>query len=204
MFTGIVLGTRKVAGVRKSAAGAALEVALEDLAGRVAVGGSVALSGVCLSAVSISGSTARFDVVPETLARTTIGDLRPGDEVNVELPLAAGDPLGGHFVQGHVDGVGTVRSVVVQGDQHLLTVALPRPVAPLVVEKGSLAIDGVSLTVVETGAGAVSVALIPHTLEITTLGRARPGSRLNIEIDYLARMVFTYLQRFEDPGFRRR
>ena len=155
----------------------------------LAPGESVACSGVCLTVVERGGGIASFDAVPETLARTTVGSWAPGAAVNLERALAVGDRLGGHLVQGHVDAVGEVLSRVAEGQGARLTISLPASIAPLVAEKGSIAIDGVSLTVASVGRDRFEVALIPETLARTTLGAARPGTKVNLEADVLARHV---------------
>jgi riboflavin synthase len=150
----------------------------------LALGDSVAHNGACLTVVGLDGDGYAVDVVPETLARTTLGSLEPGDGVNVERPLCVGDRLDGHLVQGHVDGVG----VVVSGPPDM-RVEIGPDLARYVVAKGSVAVDGCSLTVVETGVDWFSVALIPHTLAVTTLAAKVPGDRVNIEVDVLAKYV---------------
>ena len=153
-----------------------------DATTEAAPGDSVAVDGVCLTVVD--GGRLAFDLVPETLSRTTLGGLRPGDGVNIEPALRAGDPLGGHYVQGHVDGVGTIRSV---GDPTWFDA--PSGLLRYVVEKGSIAVDGVSLTVAAVDGAGFAVALIPHTLAETTLGKLEPGDRVNLETDVLAKYV---------------
>ncbi|MDQ7851255.1 MAG: riboflavin synthase, partial [Armatimonadota bacterium] len=155
----------------------------------LAPGQSLAVDGVCLTVVALEGDTALFDLAAETLRRTTLGRLRPGASVNLERPLAAGARLGGHFVQGHVDGVGTIMKVTPEGDGVWMEVALPPGLARYVAEKGSLALDGVSLTVAAVEDDRCAVALIPHTLAVTTLGRKGPGDPLNVEVDILAKYL---------------
>jgi|SRR5581483_3149985 len=176
MFTGIVRELGRVA----SFDGRRLVVAAETEAG---IGDSVAIDGVCLTVVSNGGSLA-FDVVPETLSRTTLGALSEGDAVNVEPALRAGDPLGGHIVQGHVDAVGRVRSI---GEP--VWIDAPAEVLRYCAEKGSIAVDGVSLTIAALDDAGFAVALVPHTLAATTLGEAEPGTAVNLEVDVLAKYV---------------
>ncbi|MFL5954138.1 MAG: riboflavin synthase [Gaiellaceae bacterium] len=159
------------------------------------VGDSIAIDGVCLTVVACDGSTLRFDAVPETLARTSLGALDRGSSVNLEPALRAGDPLGGHIVQGHVDGVGTVRSVDDEGDGARVWFDVPHGLLKYVVEKGSIAVQGTSLTVADTDGGGFAVALIPHTLEATTLGALSPERRVNVEVDVLAKYVEKLLPR---------
>jgi riboflavin synthase len=177
MFTGIVRECGRVA----SFDGARLVV---ETATEAAVGDSVAIAGVCLTVAARDEGRLAFDVVPETLSRTTLGSLSAGDEVNVEPSLRAGDPLGGHIVQGHVDGVGRLRE---RGD--LTWFDAPAEIVRYCVEKGSIAVDGTSLTVAASDDGGFAVALVPHTLEATTLGSLAPGDAVNLEVDVLAKYV---------------
>jgi riboflavin synthase len=154
-----------------------------------AVGDSISISGVCLTVVDGDRKTLAFEAVPETLSRTTLGRLAPGAGVNLEPALRAGDPLGGHYVQGHVDAVGTVRSVEFEGDGKRVWVDGPDGVLRYCVEKGSVAVDGVSLTIAEVDPDGFAVALIPHTLAATTLGSLAPGAEVNLEADVLAKYV---------------
>ncbi|MDQ3934270.1 MAG: riboflavin synthase [Actinomycetota bacterium] len=184
MFTGLVQATGTVAGT----GGGRISVRLEP-APRLAEGDSVAVNGVCLTATAVNGGGFDADVMPETLRRTSLGALAEGDAVNVELPLRAGDPLGGHMVQGHVDGTGTVESVTAEGLARVVRIACEPGLLRYVVEKGSIAVDGVSLTVAAVDDGGFSVSLIPETLERTTLGSAEPGRVVNLEVDVLAKYV---------------
>jgi riboflavin synthase len=147
------------------------------------------VSGVCLTATVVDGPHFSADVMEETLRRSSLGPLAPGDEVNLELPLRAGDRLGGHIVQGHVDGVGEVESAEPDGFARTLRIAAAQELLRYVVEKGSIAVDGVSLTVSEVDDDGFAVSLIPETLERTTLGQAAPGRRVNLEVDVLAKHV---------------
>ena len=155
----------------------------------VAIGDSVAIDGVCLTVVDGDRKTLAFDAVPETLARTTLGGLEPGRPVNLEPALKAGEALGGHYVQGHVDGVGRIRSVEPEGDGRRVWVDAPPDILHYCVEKGSIAVDGVSLTVADLDDDGFAVALVPHTLAVTTLGRAATGEEVNLESDVLAKYV---------------
>jgi riboflavin synthase len=159
------------------------------LAGELSEGDSVAVNGACLTATSVTPGGFTADVMEETLRRTALGSLRAGDPVNLELPLRAADRLGGHFVQGHVDGVGTVAAVEDEGFSRLVEIEADPGLMRYVVEKGSIAVDGVSLTVASLGEGTFGVSLIPETLERTTLGRASPGDSVNLEVDVLAKYV---------------
>ena len=154
-----------------------------------AVGDSVSISGCCLTVVDGDRRTLAFDAVPETLARSTLGRLEPGAGVNLEPAVGAGEPLGGHYVQGHVDGVGRVRSVEAEGDGRRAWLDAPPDVLRYCVEKGSVAVDGVSLTVADLDEEGFAVALVPHTLAATTLGSLAPGDEVNLEADVLAKYV---------------
>ncbi len=190
MFTGIVEERGRVARVE----GPAVTVEARTVGADAEIGASIAVSGVCLTVVANepSGEGARllsFDLAPETLSRTTLDALRPGDAVNMERPVTLLTRLGGHLVQGHVDGVGEVREVRPVPDGREVTFGLPVGTARYVVEKGSIAVDGVSLTVTGVGDDWFGVALIPHTLEVTTLGGLVPGDRVNLEVDLMAKYV---------------
>jgi riboflavin synthase alpha subunit len=158
------------------------------------VGSSLAVSGVCLTLIEAAPGESTVELSPETLRRTTLAGLRAGSEVNLEPALRVGDPLGGHWVQGHVDGTVSVLAVDSFGEHRELRCELPPDLAPFVVEKGSVALDGVSLTVATLSTAGFGVALVPHTLEVTTLGGVRAGDRLNLELDLLGKYVYRALQ----------
>ncbi|MDX6651108.1 MAG: riboflavin synthase [Solirubrobacteraceae bacterium] len=184
MFTGLVESTGTVAGLRDG------RLAVDtELARKLSAGDSIAVDGVCLTATSVSAEGFEADVMEETLRRSSLGAMAPGAPVNLELALRAADRLGGHFVQGHVDGVGTVRDVREEGFARVLTVEADPSLLRYVVEKGSIAVDGVSLTVSALEEDAFAVSLIPETLERTTLGRVLPGNEVNLEVDVLAKYV---------------
>ncbi len=189
MFTGIVREVGRVASVRNGAGGIRLEIEAPEIAAAIAIGDSVSIDGCCLTAVSADGGKLAFDAVPETLSRTTLGGLTAGGHVNVEPSLRAGDALGGHYVQGHVDGIGTVRSVEEEGDGRRMWVDAPAETLRYVVEKGSIAVEGVSLTAAAVDTRGFAIALIPHTLEVTTLGELEAGAPVNLEVDVLAKYV---------------
>ena len=193
MFTGIIRHVGLVKGTRDSAAGKVLTVDLGPLAHGLAAGDSVAVNGACLTASSIAPPVGQFDVIAETLNRTTLGGLRTGGRVNLERALKLGESLDGHLVQGHVDGVAKVRAVARQGRQEIEFDG-DRSLTAEMVTKGSVAIDGVSLTLVEVAAGRFSVALIPTTLAETALGQLRPGDEVNIETDLIGKYVRRCLQ----------
>jgi len=202
MFSGIIdaMGT-----VQESAAvtgGRRLVVAAAGYWTGVAPGASIAIDGVCLTVTELRGETAAFDVVAETLRKTTLGELQPGDAVNLQKSLAAGDRIDGHFVQGHVDGTALVQRVEQSPAEARWWFAPPRELLPYIIHKGSVAIDGISLTIAEVKKNVFAVALIPTTLERTTLGRKQSGARVNIETDVLARTVVQYIQSIVDPARR--
>ncbi|MGH3100456.1 MAG: riboflavin synthase [Thermoleophilia bacterium] len=186
MFTGLVADLGTVAEVDASQAGARLTVrtALE-----LSKGDSVAVNGVCLTATSLPDGAFTADVMQETLRRSSLGALEEGSKVNLELPLRADDRLGGHFVQGHVDGLGTIWAVREEGFSHVVTIGAPPEILRYVIEKGSIAVDGVSLTVSGLGDDWLQVSLIPETLERTTLGEATTGATVNLEVDVLAKYI---------------
>ena len=188
MFTGIIQHVGRIVSVASKGGGRRIAIDVGPLGDGLPFGGSLAVSGVCLTAVDVQAARAEFDAVAETLARTTLGRLRAGDRVNLERPLRLGDGLDGHLVQGHVDGIAEVRAIDKAG-QWLVRFAAPRDLTDLMVPKGSVALDGVSLTLVDVSAGGFSVALIPETLERTTLGDLRPGKKVNVETDILGKYV---------------
>ena len=188
MFTGIVRELGRVEAVESSADGVRLRVRAE-LASELGEGDSVAINGACLTATTVTDDAFEADAMHQTLELTTLGDLEPGSSVNLELPLRASDRLGGHLVQGHVDSTATVAAISEDGFAHRLRVELPEDLRPYVVEHGSIAIEGVSLTVASLDDPLVEVSLIPETLERTTLGRLAPGDRVNVECDVIARYV---------------
>ena len=197
MFTGIVRDLGEVESLERSAEGARLRVRTA-LASELREGDSVAVSGVCLTATGVADGSFEADVMNQTLSLSTLGELEAGDSVNIELPLRAGDPLGGHVVQGHVDGTVEVASAADDGVARRLRISLSPEQERYLVERGSLTLDGVSLTVAELGEGWAEVSLIPETLERTTLGSAEPGARLNLELDPIGRHVERLVQRFTE------
>jgi riboflavin synthase len=186
MFTGIVAHKGSVVDVADDAEVSVLTVEAGLLAD-LTVGDSIAVNGVCLTAVAVQNSRIDVEVVRETLSRSNLGALQPGDPVNLERPMPAQGRFDGHIVQGHVDGVGTVSQVVSDGDDRRLTIRVPTGLARFIVEKGSITVDGVSLTVTGVGSDQFEVALIPHTLEVTTLGLRKEGDPVNLEVDIIAK-----------------
>ena len=189
MFTGIIRELGRVASIDGGANGVTLRLDAPATADRAGVGDSIAVNGVCLTVTEIDGHVLSFDAVPETLSRTTLGRLRVGARANVEPSLRAGEPLGGHIVQGHVDGIGRVMSAGPEGDGVRIEIEPPSGLARYCVEKGSIGVDGVSLTVASLGENGLAVALIPHTLSVTTLGSLSSGDEVNLEVDVLAKYV---------------
>lgn len=188
MFTGIVQATGRVAAIDHDGDGARITVET-PLVGELSTGDSIAINGVCLTAVSLAVGSFAAEAMNETLSRTSLGGLDRGATVNLELPLRATDRLGGHVVQGHVDGMGTVAGVSEDGFARRIEIAAPSEVLRYVVEKGSIAVDGVSLTVTGLGEGSFTVSLIPETLQRTNLGQIDTGGHVNLEVDVLAKYV---------------
>ncbi len=191
MFTGIVRERGRVASLQQEPEGLRLEIDAPETASALGVGDSVSISGACLTATAVSNGRFSVTAVAETLDRTTLGRLAPEDEVNLETATRAGDPLGGHFVQGHVDAVGRIASI----DDGRVWVGATPEILRYCVEKGSIAVDGVSLTIAAIRDDGFEVALIPHTLEVTTLGAAEPGDEVNLEVDVLAKYVEKLIDR---------
>ena len=195
MFTGLVREVGTVERADRSEAGARLRVRAE-LAQELRAGDSVAVAGVCLTVTERVKGAFEADAINQTLSLTTLGDLRDGDRVNLEPALRAGDPLGGHLVQGHVDAVATVSGIRKDGDSRRVRIELPAELARYVAPRGSIALDGVSLTVAGAGDAELEVALIPETLARTTLGALCTGDRTNVEVDLIARHVERLVQGF--------
>ncbi|MEO5634044.1 riboflavin synthase [Gaiella sp.] len=189
MFTGIVREVGTIAAVTGGDAGIRLEIEAPATAPLVEVGGSVAINGVCLTAERVEPDRLTFHAVPETLSRSTLGSFGRGTAVNLEPALRAGDAMGGHIVQGHVDGLGRVQSIEIEGEGLRVIVEAPADTLRYLVEKGSITVEGVSLTVAELHDDAFGLALVPHTIAATTLARLVPGQIVNLEVDVLAKYV---------------
>ncbi|HSF60063.1 MAG TPA: riboflavin synthase [Gaiellaceae bacterium] len=189
MFTGIVRELGTIVSADEHGGARALVVRAPGIAASASTGDSVSINGCCLTVESVAGERLAFHAVAETVGRTTLGQVRAEDRVNVEPAVRAGDPLGGHYVQGHVDGIGRVQSVEAEGEGLRVFVEAPDDVLRYCVEKGSVTVDGVSLTVAELADDAFAVALVPHTLEVTTLSELAPGREVNLEADVLAKYV---------------
>jgi riboflavin synthase len=194
MFTGLVEALGTVTAIHPDGPGRHLEIAEPRLAPELVLGESIAVNGCCLTVVDAGSDVFRFQVGPETLRLTNLGALHQGDRVNLERSLRAGDRLGGHIVQGHVDGVGGLEKRDRQGEWELVWFTCARELTRQMVKKGSIAVDGVSLTLVDVTADGFSVALIPHTLAATTLGFKQPGATVNLETDLFAKYVAKYME----------
>ncbi len=203
MFTGIIREVGIVRAVEAPRGMGVVTVEAGRVAALVARGDSVCVDGVCLTATRVEPPTMRFDVSAETLRLTTLGELREGVEVNIEPSLRVGDPLGGHFVSGHVDGTGTIRTKEARAGEVRLMVDVAPALSEQLVLKGSVAVDGISLTVAALATDSFEVSLIPFTLEATTMRRKGRGDLVNIECDMLGRYVRRLLERDGGPGPRR-
>jgi riboflavin synthase len=200
MFTGIVEAVGRVVAVEPAGELLRIAVLAPGLAAEARIGDSIAVRGACLTLTKVEGGMLHFDAVRETCLRTALGELAPGAGVNLERALRADARLDGHVVQGHVDGVGRVRELRREGDDVRLFVECPPELAEHLVPKGSIAIDGVSLTLVGADDAGFDVALIPHTLAATTLGSLRPGARVNLEVDVLSKYVRRSVERILRAG----
>lgn len=189
MFTGIVEDVGRLVRREDLAAGRRLWVATKLPAAQFEMGESVAIAGACMTVVERGGDEFAVDVSAESLRRTTLGDLLPGDAVNLERAMRVGDRLGGHIVSGHIDGTGSVEQVRAEGESAIYTFRIDPALLPMLVEKGSVAVDGISLTCFHLRDSLFDVAVIPHTQAVTTLGTRRPGDRVNVEVDVLGKHV---------------
>lgn len=189
MFTGIIERKGLVRSVEARDSDLTLTIACGDLVDGSRIGDSIAVNGVCLTVTRLDGDSFDVHIVPETFTRTNLSDLREGSPVNLERAMPAGGRFDGHIVQGHVDGVGTVAGIEPEGEGARLSIEVPASLEKYVVEKGSICLDGVSLTVAAIHKSRVEIALIPHTLEMTVFGDRRVGDRVNIEVDVLAKYV---------------
>ncbi len=203
MFTGIISEVGEVARAAVSGAGGRIRIKGRETARALSPGDSVAVEGVCLTAAEVGADFFEADVSAETATTTTLGELRVGAAANLELATPAGGRLGGHLVQGHVDGVGAVTAVTRSGDGYLLKFAVPPEISRYVVEKGPIAVAGISLTAVGVGDGAFGAAIIPYTYENTTFKHRRPGDRINVEVDLIAKYVERFLGSSSGRGLTR-
>ena len=189
MFTGLIATLGTVERLAEGSTSCRLTVRAPQLLSGVKIGDSIAVNGVCLTVVHLRGDTFTADVMPETVRRTTLHLLQPGDRVNLEKALRPTDGLDGHIVQGHVEGVGTIQQIIPEGNARVYRIQAPGELLRYIVEKGSIAVDGISLTVTETDDSGFGVSLIPHTAKMTTLGYKSAGDAVNLETDILARYV---------------
>jgi riboflavin synthase len=194
MFTGIVEGLGKIVKFEKKTgnrSSAKMKISLGKLARGLHVGDSVSIDGVCLTAVNIARDIAEFEMIEETIKKTSLGSLASGDKVNIERSLRVGDRLEGHFVLGHVDGVGIIKKIEKQPKQVKIWIKLPKQLSKYVIQKGSITVDGISLTVVDKQKNKISVSIIPHTMMITKLVLKKIGDKVNIETDVLGKYVLS-------------
>jgi riboflavin synthase len=197
MFTGIVEEVGRIRRMNRRGMAMELEIACRRVLEGVRTGDSIAVNGVCLTVTRFGGESFSADVMPETMSRTNLGELGIGSPVNLERALAAGDRFGGHFVQGHVDGTGVIEARVPHENAVLFRIGVPERLTRWMVEKGSVAVNGISLTLVEVGTRHFTVSVIPHTLEVTQLRSAQVGDRVNIECDMIAKYVAKLLGQTE-------
>jgi riboflavin synthase len=198
LFTGLVAEMGETISLKKSSGGAKLFLDGKSLSPDAGLGDSIAVNGACLTVVEINGSALAFDLSDETLHSTNLGRLKAGDRVNLEPSLRLDSRLGGHFVTGHIDGVGTIRTKALAGDVYKIVIGADDRMTGFLVEKGSVAVDGISLTVVEVLKGGFSVVIIPHTASLTTIGFKGAGDTVNIEVDILGKYVSKFLNRGKD------
>ena len=193
MFTGMVEEVGALRSITTGASSVVLDVSANVVTGEAAVGDSILTDGVCLTVTSLRADGFRADAMPETVRRTTLSGRRPGDRLNLERAMTLRSRLGGHLVSGHVDGVGVVTAVVPEDNALVVELEAPEAVTRVTVDQGSIAVDGVSLTVVAVAGDRIRVSLIPHTAAVTTLGRLKPGVRVNLEADLIAKYVYAFV-----------
>jgi riboflavin synthase len=193
MFTGIIVGTGRVTAVERGAGILHLSIDVREVIGDAKIGDSISVNGVCLTAVEIKGSIVRFELSGETLRATNLGALKIGDRVNLEPSLRADSRLSGHFVLGHVDGIGRIKSKTEMGEAFKVTIEVSKDIIALLVEKGSVAVDGISLTVVDILKDTFTVVIVPYTAGLTTIGFKGPGDTVNIEVDIIGKYVSRFM-----------
>jgi len=198
LFTGLVVELGDIVSLEKRGKGAKLFLKAKALSQEAKIGDSIAINGACLTVVEIRGTALAFDISDETLKSTNLGELRARDRVNLEPALRLDDRLGGHFVTGHIDGAGRIRSKSLEGDVYKIVIETEPWIAEYLVEKGSVAVDGISLTVVDVMRDGFSLVIIPHTANMTTIGLKGNGDRVNIEVDILGKYVSKYLKKGDD------
>jgi len=201
LFTGLIAEMGEIVSLMKKESGSRLALQAKTLVRDAALGDSISVNGVCLTVVEIKGNTLSFDLSGETLRSTNIGQLKIRDRVNLEPALRLDAKLGGHFVTGHIDGVGKIKSKTLTGDVYSIVIETEGRVADFLVEKGSVAVDGISLTVVDVYKDGFSIVIIPHTAYLTTIGLKSTGDAVNIEVDILGKYVSKFLSRGKDAGF---
>lgn len=200
MFTGLIVEMWEVDSLRPSGAGSTIVLKGGPTAAGAEIGDSIAINGVCLTVTSIKQGRLSFDVSSETLSSTSLGGLRPGNRVNIEPSLRADGKLGGHFVTGHVDAVGKIRDIEKDGEAWRIGITAPPEVLRYLVDKGSVAVDGISLTVVRVYDDYFTLVIIPHTATITTIGTRKPGDDVNLEADIIGKYVHRFLNREKDTA----
>lgn len=198
MFTGIIIEVGEVSALTKKALGGSITVKSEIIHQDAAIGDSISVNGVCLTVVEKKGTALSFDLSDESMRSTNLGQLRKGQKVNLEPSLRPDGKIGGHFVTGHVDGIGTIKSKTRLGDAYKIVVSAPEAITGLLVEKGSVAIDGISLTVVDVSEREFSVVIIPHTAMNTTIGFKGPGDTVNLEADIIGKYIAKFLRKDKD------
>jgi len=201
MFTGLIEEMGKTVSIAGRPGGARLSLEADSVSAGAAIGDSIAVNGTCLTVVEIRGRTLSFDMSDETLRSTDLGLLKPGDRVNLEPSLRPDSRMGGHFVTGHIDGVGRIKSREMSGETCRIVIDSGAHIAGFLVEKGSVAIDGISLTVVDVFPDGFSIVIIPHTAGMTTIGFKKPGDKVNIEVDILGKYVSKFLNKGRDAKF---
>ncbi len=194
MFTGIVEELGEIISITHGEKSARLSVKCPLVSSDASLGDSIAINGCCLTVIEIGENMLSFDAVPETLRCTNLGDLKPGDLVNLERPMMLNGRLGGHFVQGHIDGVGKIHSVVKEDNALVISIEIEKELQKYLISKGSITVDGISLTVAKLEDYGFSVWIIPHTSHVTTMGRRHPGDRVNIECDMLGKYIERLVQ----------
>jgi len=203
LFTGLVAEMGDVVFLAKKGNGARLSLDARILSRDAKLGDSIAINGTCLTVVEIKGNVLACDLSDETLESSNLGELKARDRVNLEPALRLDDRLGGHFVTGHIDGAGRIRSKTLEGEVHKIVVETEPWIAEYLVEKGSVAVDGISLTVVDVLRDGFSLVIIPHTARLTTLGIKGPGDRVNVEVDILGKYVLRFLKKGKDANLMR-
>jgi riboflavin synthase len=201
LFTGLIVEMGEIVSLVRKENGARLALQVKTLAHDAALGDSISVNGTCLTVVEIKGNALSFDLSDETLRSTNMGQLKIKDRVNLEPALRLDAKMGGHFVTGHIDGVGKIKSKTLTGDVYKIVIGTGGRIADFLVEKGSVAVDGISLTVVEVFKDGFSIVIIPHTASLTTIGFKSPGDAVNIEVDILGKYVSKFLSKGKDTGF---